>query len=319
MVLARKATADWFKLSCWLTVIVLVCPGLGQSLSGTSQAAVQTQAAPTPANSEALHIGIGDELEITVFGAPDLSAHGRVGADGNVSMPVLGYVHVAGMTSAEAEQAIAQQLERKGIVNHPQVSVFVKEYTGSEISVAGEVKKPGVYSILGPHRLLDILQSAGGLTEKAGNVVTISHRSGEIATVDLSKDPAVMARSNIDLQPGDTVIVPQAGIVYVLGEVYRPGGFVSNSSGGFTVLQIIAAAGGPTHLASPGKTKLLRRTPNGVRDIPVPLQKLMKGQIPDMPVSPDDILFVPSSAVKSVLSLGSIVTLSSQAAVYRIP
>jgi polysaccharide export outer membrane protein len=163
------------------------------------------------------------------------------------------------------------------------------------------------------------LQSAGGLTEKAGNAVTISHRSGEITTVDLSKDPAVMARSNIELQPGDTLIIPQAGIVYVLGEVNRPGGFVSSSSGGFTVLQIIAAAGGPTHLASEGKTKMLRRTANGLQDIPVPLQKLLKGEKPDMPVLADDILFVPSSAVKSIISLGSILTLSAQAAVYRVP
>jgi polysaccharide export outer membrane protein len=315
----RGSFLQFGKIALLLAVIIAVRPACAQSPSKNPPGTVKPQTASSSVDSQALRIGIGDELEITVFGAPDLSTHGRVGADGNASMPVIGYVHIAGLTSAEAEQAIAQQLEQKGIVNHPQVSVFVKEYTGSEISVAGEVKKPGVYSVLGPHRLLDILQSAGGLTEKAGNAVTISHRSGEITTVDLSKDPAVMARSNIELQPGDTLIIPQAGIVYVLGEVNRPGGFVSSSSGGFTVLQIIAAAGGPTHLASEGKTKMLRRTANGLQDIPVPLQKLLKGEKPDMPVLADDILFVPSSAVKSIISLGSILTLSAQAAVYRVP
>jgi polysaccharide export outer membrane protein len=307
------------KIAFLLAVIIALRPASAQSQSKNPPGAVMSQTTSSSVDSQALHIGIGDELEITVFGAPDLSAHGRVGADGNASMPVLGYVHIAGLTSAEAEQAIAQQLEQKGIVNHPQVSIFVKEYTGSEISVAGEVKKPGVYSVLGPHRLLDILQSAGGLTEKAGNAVTISHRDGEITTIDLSKDPAVMARSNIELQPGDTLIIPQAGIVYVLGEVYRPGGFVSSSTTGFTVLQIIAAAGGPTHVASAGKTKMLRRTANGLQEIPVPLQKLMEGKAPDMPVVPDDILYIPSSTLKRVLDMGSIVALSSQAAVYRIP
>jgi polysaccharide biosynthesis/export protein len=306
-----------FRVASLLTVLGLTQLGAARSSWAVSPAAVQEPSSAI--DSQALHIGMGDELEITVFGAPDLAAHDRVGADGNVSMPVLGYVHVVGMTSAEAEKTIAQQLEQRGVVKHAQVSVFVKEYTGSEISVAGEVKKPGVYSILGPHRLLDILQDAGGLTEKAGNAVTISHRSGEITTIDLSKDPVAMARSNIELQPGDTVIVPQAGIVYVLGEVNRPGGYVSSSNGGFTVLQIIAAAGGPTHLASAGKTKMLRRRFNGMDEVPVPLQKLLEGKLPDMPVAPDDILYVPSSTLKSILSLGSIVTLTSQAAVYRIP
>ncbi len=297
----------------------------GSTMTGPSSVTVPVaeskQDAGSQATSHTLRIGPGDELEVTVFGASDLSQHVRVGSDGNISMPLLGSIHVAGATSAEAEGMIGEQLQKKGILNHPQVSVFVKEYTNSEISVAGEVNKPGVYSSLGPHRLLDILQTAGGLTDKAANTVTISHRdTTEVSTVDLSpKDPAAMARSNVELLPGDTVIVPKAGIVYVLGEVNRPGGYISNSTVGVTVLQVMAAAGGPTHLASSGKTKILRRATSGVQEIPVPLQKLMEGKKPDIAVQPDDILYVPSSRLKSVLSLGSIITLSSQAAVYRIP
>ena len=279
-----------------------------------------TQSANGDGAKQELRIAQGDELEITIFAASDLSAHGRVDNDGSIFIPLLGSVHVAGMTSTEAGQAIAAKLQQSSVVNHPQVSVFVKEYTSGQISVAGEVNKPGVYSALGPHRLLDILQTAGGLTDKAGNSLAISHRgNADVTTVELPRDPVAMARGNLELQPGDTVIVPKAGIVYVLGEVNRPGGYISNSSTGFTVLQVMAAAGGPTHLASEGKTTMMRRGSSGLQEIPIPLGKMFKGKSADIPVQPDDILYVPSSAVKSVLSLGSIVTLTSQAAVYRIP
>jgi polysaccharide export outer membrane protein len=242
-----------------------------------------------------------------------------VDAEGNILLPMVGTVQVIGMTTTEAGQAITEKLQQKGVVNHPQVSVFVKEFTNSEISVGGEVVKPGVYSALGPHRLLDILQTAGGTTEKAGNTMTITHRGASSSeTVELSKDPAAMASHNVELQPGDTVIVAKAGIVYVLGEVYRPGGFISNSTGGVTVLQVIAAAGGPTHLASAGKTRLLRRGADGVVQTPIPLQKLLEGKVSDIPVKPDDILYVPSSRIKDIMN-ASLVAMGSQAAIYRIP
>ena len=115
-----------------------------------------------PVNSSALVIGPGDEVEITVYGAPDLSEHTRVSADGNISMPLIDYVRIAGLSSSEAEGAIEAKLRQNNILNDPQVSVYVKEYTSSGISVAGEVAKPGFYSALGPHRLFDVLQAAGG-------------------------------------------------------------------------------------------------------------------------------------------------------------
>jgi polysaccharide biosynthesis/export protein len=140
-----------------------------------------------------------------------------------------------------------------------------------------------------------------------------------VTTIEVSPDPAVMEQRNIELEPGDTVIVAKAGIVYVLGEVNRPGGYISNSRGGFTVLQVMAAAGGPTHLASEGKTIMMRRSTNGLQGIPVPLGKMLRGKQSDVAVVPDDILYVPSSKVKEALSLAAIIPMASQAAIYRIP
>lgn len=278
------------------------------------------QKTAAPADSSAPVLGSGDELEITIYGVSDLTTRARVGSDGNISMPLVGDIRVAGLTSREAEEAIAAGLRRNNIVNNPQVSVYVREYTNSEISVVGQVAKPGPYSALGPHRLFDILQAAGGLTEKAANEATIAHRgAGNPVTIELPKNPGEMAENNIELLPGDTVVVPSAAIVYVLGEVLKPGGYVLNSSGGTTVLRVVAAAGGPTHVAALGGAKMIRRTQNGLQELPVPLKNLLHAKIADIPLKPDDILYVPSSRLKTLLNAGALVTMAGAAALYRLP
>src|SRR5260370_33903041 len=143
-----------------------------------------------PANDSALVIGPGDELEVTVYGAPDLSGHTRVSADGNISLPLIGYVRIAGLSSSEAAGAIEAQFRQGNVVNNPQVSVYVKEYTSSGISVAGEVTKPGFYSAVGPHRLFDVLQTAGAPTDKAANKFIISHQDQkDTPTLSISTNP----------------------------------------------------------------------------------------------------------------------------------
>ncbi len=288
----------------------------------TQSPAGSSEQKTTPlANSSALVIGPGDEVEVTVYGAPDLSVHTRVSAEGNISMPLIGYVRVAGLSSSEAQAAIDAKLRQNNIVNDPQVAVYVKEYTSSGISVAGEVTRPGVYSALGPHRLFDILQTAGGLSEKASGSVTISQQGNEQnpVTVELSKNPAEMVRSNVELHPGDTVFVAKAPMVYVLGEVTKPGGYILNSTCAVTVLQLVAAAGGPTHAAAVGGTRMLRRTPNGLQELPVPLKALLRGKAADIPVSAEDIIFVPSSRMKEFVAASTLVASSTaSAAVYRI-
>ncbi|MGC1452278.1 MAG: polysaccharide biosynthesis/export family protein, partial [Candidatus Sulfotelmatobacter sp.] len=117
----------------------------------TQSPANTEKASPTEATSSALVLGPGDELDITVYGAPDLSGHTRVSSDGNISIPLIGYVRVGGLSRSEAEAEIEAQLRQHLIVHDPQVSVYAKEFTSSGISVAGEVAKPGFYSALGPH------------------------------------------------------------------------------------------------------------------------------------------------------------------------
>jgi polysaccharide export outer membrane protein len=271
-------------------------------------------------NSSGLALGPGDEVEITVYGAPDLSQHTRVSAGGDISIPLIGDVPVAGLSSSEAEDTIANELRTNNIVNNPRVSVYVKDYTNSGFSVTGEVAKPGFYSAVGPHRLFDVLQAAGGPTDKASDKVVINHRDQkDPITLMLSKNPTEIASSNVNLRPGDTIVVPRAGIVYVLGEVTRPGGYVLNATGGITVLQVVAAAGGTTHVASAGKTRLLRRTENGFQEETIDVNKLLRGKTHDVAVRDKDILFIPSSAIKSAVNTSMLVGTAGAAAIYRIP
>ncbi len=319
------ARQHFYVVACVCTLGVLGLPqaGRGQDAAAagnghSSHATIAT--AKRSAEGSPLLIGTGDELDVTVYGASDLSGHTRVGSDGNISLPLVGHIRIAGLTSDQAQQAISDQLQKKHIVRDPQVSVFVKEYTNSEISVAGEVAKPGVFSVLGPHRLLDVLEDAGGLTDKASDTITISHRGTEqMTTVHLSNDPVETAKANIELLPGDTVVVPKAGIVYVLGEVSRPGGYALNSNGGVTLLQVLAAAGGTTQLASLSGTKMVRRTPSGLKEIPVPMKDLLHAKAADLRMQAGDIVYVPSSRVKSALNTGALVSSAGAAAVYRLP
>lgn len=272
------------------------------------------------ANATPLLLGPGDDLEITVYGAPDLSGRARINETGNITMPLIGYVRLAGLSTSEAEAAIEAQLRQNKIVNDPQVSIYAKDFTSSGISVAGEVGKPGFYSALGPHRLFDVLQLAGGTTEKASSTVTISHRGQtESTTLTISKNPAEMAANNVELKPGDTVVVPRAGIVYVLGEVTRPGGYVLNASGGVTIVQVVAAAGGPTHLAAYGKTTILHRTPTGFQEQKLDLKKLLHGKAADIPLNTEDIVYVPTSGLKSTLNASALIGAAGTSALYRLP
>jgi polysaccharide export outer membrane protein len=290
----------------------------------TAQAPATPQTSPgSEAGSSSTEpvIGPGDELDVIVWRAPDLAQHTRVSSAGEIYMPLLGYVHIAGLTSEEAQALIEKRLMDGHFLQSPYVTIYVKDYASAGISVAGEVNKPGVYSALGRHQLLDIFQAAGGLTEKAGKVVTIAHRDhpNDVVSLTLSSDPAEMAQRNLELLPGDSVMVSKAGIVYVLGEVNKPGGFVMNESGGTTVLRVIAAAGGPSQLASLGGTKMLRRTPDGLKEIPVPLKKILRAKAPDVPLQPEDILYVPSSSAKRIVNASALLTTIGTASIYRIP
>lgn len=266
----------------------------------------------------AVRIGPGDELDVTVFGLPELSQHVRVSNAGDVSVPLIGTVHLAGLSSDEAQSLFEKLLADGHYVNSPHVTVYVKEYTSEGISLIGEVARPGVYPAIGAHRLMDLIQTAGGLTEKSGKLVTVSHRDDpqNPITLTFSDDGTNMAHNNIDLLPGDTVMVSKAGIVYIFGEVNRPGGFVIEGNN-IMASQALAMAAGPTHTASLDGTRMIRRTPDGLKDMPLQLSKILKTKSPDLPLEANDIVYVPESRAKRIMAASNIVSLLASAAIYR--
>jgi polysaccharide biosynthesis/export protein len=258
-----------------------------------------SQTSPLLANSN-VKLGVGDLIEITVFGVPDLSLKTRISGSGDVYLPLIAYVHVADLTTDEAQEVIQKRLEDGGFVRSPHVSIFVDESASQSVTIVGEIARPGQYPAIGDRRLFDMISAAGGLTDKAGHNVTIERRGNpdQKVVVQISSNLADDTQNNVDIQPGDMIIVSRAGIVYVVGDVNHPSGFLIEDNS-LTVLKALALAGGNTRTSALGKTRILRQTPNGVQEIPVNLKKVLYAKAPDVAMVKGDILFIPGSAAKA--------------------
>lgn len=272
--------------------------------------------------AHALQISAGDLLDVNVFDTAELSARLRVNEHGSIELPVAGDMVVSGMTANQAGHAIEQKLLSTNILRDPHVLVTVLEYATQGVTVLGEVKNPGVYPLLGTHGLLDLISAAGGVTPNAGKAVTVTHRTNpdHPEIVNMESKPGSMAAFSVDVRPGDTIVVSHAGIIYVVGEVGKPGGFLSENNDRLTVLQAIALAQGTNRNASLDHAKIIRKTGGLPQEFPVPLKKILKDKAPDQLLADGDILFVPPSAAKSALrDVESVLPATASAMVYRVP
>ena len=281
---------------------------------------VADDAVSKPSTSDP-RIGPGDLLELKVFAAPELSGTLRVSGAGDITVPLIGAAKVAGLTAEQAQKDLEQRLLSGGFMRDPHVNILVKEFATQGISVLGEVAHPGIYPLLGSPRLFDALSAAGGTTNRAGKTIYISHRERPSAgnAVLLSQDPKQALAQNLFLQPGDTVMVSRAGIVYVSGDVKTPGGYVMNNDENLTVLQAIALAQGVNPTASTKNVRIIRRKDGKLQEIPVELKQIMAAKAPDIALENEDVLFVPNSASKSAVrrSMESIVQVATGLAIYR--
>lgn len=309
-------------------------------------------------------IGPEDLLEISVLEAPDLNRTARVADDGSVSLALIGSVEVAGLSTREAQAAIANRLQQT-YMKDPQVSVFVQEMKSHPVSVFGAVEKPGVYQIRSPKTLVEILSMAQGLTNDAGDTVVVMRHPSDFvsgspgtanapATTETSSEnagprPNVLAvpndassgtdaisvdlkdlldsgspQSNVLVYPGDVVKVSRAGIVYVVGQVRKPGGFLLKTNENISVLQALALAEGlgPTSKGKEARIFLAGKSGEAPKEVAINLDKIMAGKMTPPLLKPNDVLFVPSSASKQALTVleqstaGIIGTLGG-AAIYR--
>jgi polysaccharide biosynthesis/export protein len=272
--------------------------GVAQSIPGKVPQAVES-AKPEQAG---MTIGPADLLDVVVYDVPELVLKVRVSDTGFITLPLVGDLKVGNRTVKEVQDDLAKALIQKDLVLHPQVSILITEFATQGITVIGEVLQPGIYPLLGPHRLFDGIAAAGGLSPKAARRVQISHKATleNAVEIELPQDLVSSNSSNVALVPGDTIVVAKAGVIYVVGEVNKPGGFLMENNTRMSVLQSLALAQGATKMADTKGAMIVRRGPSGMQEIPVQLNKIMQAKATDRLLMDDDIVFIPSSKSKSI-------------------
>jgi len=285
-------------------------------------------------------LGPDDQVEIS---APELSEFGnkpaRIDGDGDVQVPLVGRVHLAGLTAQQAEKEIDKVL--RTYIRDPQVVVNVSEVRSQPVSILGAVNTPGVHQVQGYKTLLEMLASAGGIRPDAGYSVRITRQlewgciplpgavpdasaQFTVAEVNLkkimeAKDPA----ENIRILPHDVISVPKAEMVYVIGEVKRSGGFVLGEHQSISVLQALSLAEGLNGTADARHAKILRlkREADQREELLVDVKDLLKGKKQDVALQGDDILFIPGSTGKkaALRALEAAVQTGTGLAIWRTP
>ena len=273
------------------------------------------------AQTESLTIGPGDMLHLKVLEAPELEQSSRVSDAGTLTLILGGKVQVAGLTPADAAIAIERVLVEGHYMLTPHVSVTTEQTATQNVTILGQVRTPGSYPIATPRPILDVLALAGGLNDLAQRKVTIQRRSTkERVDYVLSNSANAALDANVPVYPGDTVLVPKADVVYVLGDVNRPGGIaiVTNDSK-LSALQALSLAGGTPPNAVPSHSRLIRKQADGTHvELPLQLSAMQKGKEPDIPLQGDDIIYVPFSYARNMaVGAGSLVGATSSAAIYR--
>jgi polysaccharide export outer membrane protein len=248
-------------------------------------AAVVSVWLPSPASGQEYTIGPRDVLAITVWGQADLSRDYAVDPDGFVPFPLIGRVKAEGSTPKQLAAQLTEALGKDYLVN-PQVIVSVKEYLSQKVQVLGAAEKPGVYYLTGPTTVLEVLSKAGGLASTAGKQVILLRNHPAVAAGAASADPVLRLSlekiqagdpaENTRVQNQDTIIVSKAltNSYFVFGEVKKPGGYTLDKE--TNILEGITIAGGFTDKAAPGRTRVIRSTPDGQKVIEVDMNDILR-------------------------------------------
>lgn len=283
-------------------------------------------------------LGPDDQITIHAFKAEEISDKPiPIGADGLISLPLVGTIKAAGLSVRELENELATRL--KDYVKNPSVSITVSEYRSQPVSVLGDVNTPSVHELRGETSLLRMLSLSGGLKPDAGYHIKIVRRaewgpiplpgattdaSGKFSVAELNVKDLIEARrpeDNITVKPYDVITVPRAEMVYVVGEVNKAGAFVLNEKGTMSVLQAVSRAEGLKFDAKSHDARLLRPIPGSQQktEIKVDVANILRGTSPDVTLYPDDVLFVPNSSAKAwgIRTIEAMIQIGTGVAIYR--
>jgi polysaccharide export outer membrane protein len=300
-----------------LGVLLLAVNGAGQV---ASRATVEPQNANCGDKVRSTYLlGPEDELQISGPELEELTSKTvRVDGEGDLQVPLVGRVHVAGLTVQQAEQELNKKLT--AYIKHPQAAIDVKELRSQPASVLGAVNSPGVHQVEGHKTLLEMISMAGGVRPDAGYSIRITRQlewgciplpgatldaSGRFTVAQVNLQSIMEAKTpqeNIQIFPHDVISVPKAELVYVTGDVKKSGGFVLGERQTMSVMQAVALAEGLGPAPDSRHAKILRLTPGADQrtEIPVDLKKMLQGKSGDVPMQGNDILFVPDSTGRKV-------------------
>lgn len=286
-----------------------------------------------PGLSPDYEVGPGDELDITIVGDQPQSFSLKITGAGEITVPLIGPIKVAGMTAEQVETTIAAALKERQLINDPEVLIFISAYESKTIYALGEVDRPGEYGVSYQTRLADLIFMAGGLDFTAARYGFLHRRVSSSTAPEwrptfVAATQAELARSpdqarpgfeviRIDLQPlkegrafeqnlvlrnGDVFYAPRRTIdvVYVIGDVGHAGAFEMPEEKKLTALQAISWAGGPTRTAKMSKGVLVRFENGQRRESAVDFEAMLRGVTPDIEVRPNDVIFVPGSEAKTM-------------------
>jgi polysaccharide biosynthesis/export protein len=290
--------------------------------STTADAAAGAASAP-PANVTSYILGPEDQITVRVFAADDIPDKPvQIDNDGTVTLPMIGQVHASGLTVEQLQDSLVTAYKK--YFKDPQVTVQVNDFRSQPVSVAGNVTTPGVVQLRGNRNLMEVIGQAGGLRADAGDSVLITRNlsEGPIPVASAFTDPtgkysiahinirSIMSgkdpEANIQIKPHDVITVPRARLVYVLGNVGRPGGYVMTENETMSLTQAIALAGGWDKMASLSGARILRADGGSTREqIPANIKKIMENKAPDLQMRPDDILYIPNSMTKVIGARGA--------------
>ena len=252
----------------------------------------------------------GDLMSVKIFGTADFVPLFRVSVEGTVQLPLIGAVKVSGLTSAQAEDLIARKLVDAGMYKDPQVTVQVTESAGEFATVSGEMH--AVVPLQGSRTLFEVLAAAGPLPINASHRVTIL-RPGldKPIVVDLGTDPSQAAQANIPILPRDTILISRVGVVYILGAFLKEGAIPLDQNSPLTLMQATALSGGLGFEGRYNDLRIIRTVGSERRLVTVNIKEVLEGHQPDPILQAEDIVFLPTVALKAAIKSGGIATLSN--------
>jgi polysaccharide biosynthesis/export protein len=254
--------------------------------AAAAMALAQTPQAP----SSDYKLGPGDSIKVQVYQNPDLTVESRVSESGSINYPLVGSVNIGGLSIGQAETRLAQALQSKNILKAPQVNIVLLQVRGNQVSVLGQVNKPGRFPLETMNvRVSDMLAAAGGVTPTGDDVLIVTGtRDGKPFRKEVDI-PALFqgtrSQDDILLTAGDTLYVAKAPMYYIYGEAQKPGPY--RVERGMTVMQALAQGGGTTNRGSQDRLRLNRTRPDGTVEQTTP-------RLSD-PIRPGDVLFVRES------------------------